>query len=344
VKVLRFRYTAWCELDLPLLTTGGKFTIGPISEYGKTILVENLPPRVSLSVMWARYKSSHMSRLHPSLSLIVLGGIGNSISKKSSKKTGKSSSKLSADRGKFQVSMGSPRLHLLLPQRFITSVSTNLNAYIAAGAATAAAGNYASIMVNSLTSPFNTPTYPMTATTATATYAFAGSLVQGGHIYDSPIGTAGVLSLWQNYKVLSYRLKVTVMPVASADVCECVILPIGNEEIPSAAAGSTDLRVLCAQPRAINKICETNVPFRSNTLILEGHVHNLLGLTKAQWMALPSVPVGSQPPSVGTTMSQRAFCGFFLQELNGGNNQSIMTARFELEQTVELSDLIQQIT
>jgi len=220
-----------------------------------------------------------------------------------------------------------------------------MNVYLAVGASTAAAGNYFAVLANSLATPFNVPTYDINATTAVATFAFAGQFVQGYTINTNPMGFAELAGLWTNYKVKSYRIRVTVYPQGSADSCEAVLFPIGIEEIPSSSASSVNIRTLATQPRAVSQICSFSVPSKYNTLTLSQEVHNLLGIRKSAWESYPPTPMNAAPTSGGGALpSLQGYVGFFMQQLNGSNNASAMSVRVELEQVVECSDLVQQLS
>lgn len=223
-----------------------------------------------------------------------------------------------------------------MPERFTTTFSTTLNVYIPAGYATAAAGNYMDVCVNSVSSPFQFGcTY--TATQAPApTYAFHGSLVQGDVLGQVAMGYTAMASLYMQYKVHSFKLAVTAQPGAASDPMQLVVIPLGAEEIPSSSAGQVNSRVLSNQPNCVTKVCASGVPASLNTARVSHKVWDILGLRQQQYLDFPNALLSAIP-------SYPCYAGIFLQGINGSNNASPVTVQIVLEQVVELSDLIQPI-
>lgn len=221
--------------------------------------------------------------------------------------------------------------------------TTTLCGYIPANAATALRGNYMSVYLNGIVGPFNTPTFPFTLTTASYSFAMAGQLVQGYNITSNPLGFTACQGLYTNFRVMRYRLEVTVNPASGSDTTRLVVLPLGQEEIPSASASNVDLRVIEEQPYALSCTCASAVPSgpgSNNTLVLSGTPYKDLGLTRDQYMASGyQTSLGSQPnPSIAD------FAGIFLQQLNGSANSAPLVVSIKLQQIVRLEDLIQQVS
>lgn len=232
--------------------------------------------------------------------------------------------------------------NVVFPDRLEVNLTTTMCGYIPASLSTAAAGNYMSIMLNSIVGPFNTPTFPMTLGTTTYSYGFHASLVQGYLITANPLGFTPLQSLYTNYRVIAYRLEVTVSPANSSDTCRLVVLPLGAEEIPSTSAANVDLRVIEEQPYALSCTCATNVasgPGFNNTLVLSGAPYKDLGLTREQYLSAGyQTSLGSLPAANITD-----YAGIFLQQLNGTNNASPLVITCRLTQIVILEDAIQQV-
>lgn len=219
-----------------------------------------------------------------------------------------------------------------LPRKYEVTCVCTLSGWIPGGSSTAAAGNYVSVCPNSFYTPFST-TNNFTAAPG-ATYAFHGTLTQGDSITDPFMGSSTLSSMYWNYKALRYKLTAKTVVTNSADVMTAVLFPVGsNEEIPSTSAGSTNLHVLAAQPGAAVKLVTPNRP---QTLVIEQEVHELLGLTRTEWMGQP-------PNRVGATPAYPGYAGFFLQQMNGANNSAAIPVDFILEATFLLSDIVQPV-
>jgi hypothetical protein len=163
-----------------------------------------------------------------------------------------------------------------------------------------------------------------------------GSFVQGFSTGTEPAGYTVLQSLYTLYKVLKYRVTVRPQCASAADQFGVVLLPQSNEAIPSAAAGYMNLLVLQSQPRAkyrdiINGASQTE-------LVHSEGVHTTLGKRLEQWRNIDSVAFNSAPAT-----ADLAYCGLFLQPLNGSANQAVITVSIILEQEVEFSGLVAQI-
>jgi len=206
---------------------------------------------------------------------------------------------------------------------------------------TAASGNYFSVYLNSLPTPFNTPTLNFTTTNVTYPFGNNAQLVQGFNIAQSPLGYSTIGALYDKYVVLKYRLEITFMPASIADTARMIAVPIGNEEFPSLAAGVMNDRTLEEQPYALATTCSSGAtagPANSNTLVLEGCPYKDLGITREQYLADGLTPIGNVP-----TTQYVDFGGVFLQQLNGANNGSTTMCQIKLTQIVRLSDVISQV-
>jgi hypothetical protein len=229
-----------------------------------------------------------------------------------------------------------PSAKAVFPERYVTTFTNSINAYFPIGYMTASAGNYFSVLVNSANSPYNSATYVMTAAPG-PTFSARATLVQGAVLSQQAMGYSQMAALYTNYRVISYSLKVTVMPQNVGDVTEVVVVPLGFEEIPSSSAAAVNLRVMASQPRSITRVCETSVPAASNTLTLRQTCWDLVGQRKSQWMDYPPTPVTSYP-------ANQAYVGVFLQQLNGANNVAAVTMSLQLQQTIEFTDFLNPIS
>lgn len=220
----------------------------------------------------------------------------------------------------------------IMPDRYTTWLENSIHFYIPPAASTSAAGSYMSVLVNSIYQPFNT-TY--NAIAATNTYDMRGILVQGCTNSKNPMGYSTFASLYQQYKVLKYKVQVSVQPSITTDSLQLVVFPSGNEQIPSASAGSTNLAVMEGQPQARSKIVVTQAPSKDNTLSITQYVWDLMGRRKNQLMDFASTQVNSFP---GT--NDQGFVGIYLQQLNGANNTQPILVTVRLWQKVELTGLV----
>lgn len=230
-------------------------------------------------------------------------------------------------------------LHTGFPARYRTAVKCEMQCYIPSGNATAAAGNYFSLVANSLYIPY-TSTYNMTTGTGTAAFAFNGTLTNGYSIANSSMFYTELATIYAQYKVLRYSLKVTARSTSVADVFNLCLFPIGIQPIPAAGAGSVNMRVFGTQPRSVQK--EIGTGMSSTSLVLSQDVNDLLEIRKSQWLDMPSTQMTAQPAGTGTE-SFLGFVGVFLQMLSGANNTGAISVTAELTQEVECTDLLQPI-
>jgi len=201
---------------------------------------------------------------------------------------------------------------------------------------TAAAGNYANIMVNSLT-PWTNVTYPVTDFPA-PTYAFAALPIQGASGVQTPIGFQYYGANYTNYRVVRYNLEVTATSQNTGDTFRIVVFPLGEEEIPSAAAANVNLKVLESQPYAKAKNITSGVAPPGGAVIqLKGTPFNDLGKSYSQYMGEPDTLMSTFPAA-----GVRDFVGVFCQQLNGANNTSVCTIQFKLMQEIMFYDAKQK--
>lgn len=223
---------------------------------------------------------------------------------------------------------------LFLPERFVTAFTNSLECYLPVSRSTAAAGNYTNFVLNSIVYSFNAA-YPVTLAPG-ATYSFNGALVQGNSITQGPIGYTNFIAMYEKYKVHKFKVTVTVIPANVADATSATLLPIGAEQIPSAAAGSVNTRVFESQPSAVTKVLTPFLSGPSSTLVIEGYPWDYLGVRKEQYL-------DEAPDAIGVFPATPCYGGLFLQQLMGSNNVAQIAVRIQIEQIVELSDLVNPI-
>jgi hypothetical protein len=205
--------------------------------------------------------------------------------------------------------------------------------YLPAGNMTATAGNYMSVAVNSFFTPFNSG-YPIN--TAANTYSMHGAYVQGYSGTTQSVGYTELVALYSLYKVKKWKLTVKPQCATAADEFHVVVVSIGNEQIPSASATYVNVSVLSSQPRAKTGQC---IFSHLNKLSLAEHVHTTLGKRREQWLAIDGVPLTGAPAT-----NDIAYAGIFFQAMNGSANQANVSIQITLDQEVEFTDLIAQIT
>lgn len=233
--------------------------------------------------------------------------------------------------------------HVGFPERYRTTVATEISCYLAASTATAAYGNYFSVCINALVQAFSVSTYTPTTGSGTYLYGFSGALVQGNSISGSPMWYNELASIYTAYKVLRYRLKVSVRSTSSADVFEIVLLPLGTEQIPSASQSNVNTRVLLAQPRSVHKVCSNGGNAQKDSVQLSQTVANLLNIRQGAWLDYPPTPMTQVPGTIGG-QGISGYVGFFLQMLNGVANTGSISVDIELEQEVEFTDINQPLS
>jgi len=219
----------------------------------------------------------------------------------------------------------------IMPERVKTWIESTMDFYLVAGRSTAAAGNYMSVMVNTLAGAWNTTYTPTTA--VGPTYAMNGQLVNGNVVTSSPVGYGSIAAFYNMYKVLKYKLEITVQPASATDACRCVMFPLGNEQIPDGTATNVNTYVFEAQPHAIAMTAVSGASAEGNRLTLSGSIADVLGKRMEQWLDLDGSLIASLPST-----NDQAFVGFFTQQLNGANNASTLTIQCRLFQFIEFSD------
>lgn len=226
--------------------------------------------------------------------------------------------------------------HVVFPDQIETTLTTTMDFYWPAGRMTAAAGNYFDVWVNNIIAPFNN-SYPATLAPGVA-YASNAVLVQGYSIANNPIGLTALQGIYTNYRVFQYKLEITVTPTTNTDSCRLVCIPLGSEEIPSAAAANVDLRVMEAQPYSLSKTCGSGMiagPGVNNTLVISGAPYKDLGITREVYAGSGyQTPVTTSP-----ALTIASFVGVFLQQLNGANNTQAVLCQCKLTQVVRFEEL-----
>jgi len=215
----------------------------------------------------------------------------------------------------------------IMPERFITTLETSLEFYIGAANLDQINGNYLDIRVNSIVQPFNT-TY--TPGSLAPVYSMNGSYINGYNQTTGPIGYNFFTATYTKYKVLGYKVKVSIMTGTNSDVLEAVMLPIGQAEIPNAASGNVNSSVLKGQPKAVSRLCHNGGP--NNDLYLKGSIYELLGMRKQQWLDLD----GTTPPNIP---SVPGYIGLYLMSLTGTTNSQPVTVCITMHQILEFTDL-----
>lgn len=195
--------------------------------------------------------------------------------------------------------------------------------------------------VNSRT-PLTGNTYTITAPpTGPSPYNCGANAIQGTAIGNTPIGWTSYSTLYQNYRVKKYRIELTFIPQNVSDSVRLISFPLGQEAIPSTAAGNVNTRVFEAQPGAKAITCAVSTaasPGLSNTMIIYGDCAKDLGKTLADYMGLADTP-SSSAPVAGTTDT----VGFFLQQLHATNNVASCSMQLKITQNVVWYDLLQDI-
>lgn len=226
-----------------------------------------------------------------------------------------------------------------MPARVETVLLTTMEFYNAVGTLTAAAGNYLDVLANSVYQPFNT-TYAPTTGTGTASFAQNASLIQGYAITNNPLGYTEFANVYDFYRVVRYRMEITVVPQNVGDSVRLVVVPLGGEEIPSASAGNVNLRVMEGQENSRSKTCTQGCSALDNTIIIEGCPYKDIGQERDQYMS------GSQT-SVSAQISASPYgdyVGVYSQQVNGANNASVVSYQIKLYQVVVFSSINAQLS
>jgi len=238
------------------------------------------------------------------------------------------SSRVSSARQSLYLPLGGGQT--VLPERYATKLVTSQQVYIAASGMDQTNGNYFNVKVNSIVSPFST-TYTLNA--VTPVYSFNGQYTTGSSTILNPIGYSTLAGLYDRYKVVGYKLRVSVMTGLSTDIYEGIIFPLGQEEIPNSTASLVNSYVLKGQPQAKYKLIHNG----GNQMVLtqKGSVNQLLGMRRQQWMDIPytdTVGGSSQPAYPG-------YVGFYLMPLTGATNTQPVAVDITLTQYVEFTDI-----
>lgn len=218
------------------------------------------------------------------------------------------------------------------PESMISTVTSVQSFYIPASNAQFATGNYMSIMVNSIYTPFNT-NFPISA--SGLSYSMRGVPVAGCGVGQNPVGYTNAANIYNNYVVLGYSMNVTVVPTVAADICRMAVIPLGQEEIPENSAANATIKVMECQPGAKALTCTAgSTPDKSSRLYLKGNCAKDLGMSKSTYESR-TWPV-TQMPSVAQHID---YVGVFLQEITGTVNAQPIVVTIHLSQIVKFSDI-----
>jgi hypothetical protein len=222
---------------------------------------------------------------------------------------------------------------VLVPQRRTVTLESQWTGYIAAGSLTTA-GNFASVGINSLYTPFSTSSGNSFVNIA-GSVPFSGTSSGGASTASNPIGYTYLSTNYNGYKVMDYEVEFTVTPQNSGDTIAMAMAPLGNQEQPT--TGSWTYYRMAAQPFAQSGRAINGANTRLNTLTFSGPVHRDLGLTRPQWLAFGGVTaMGSQ---VGS--NQYDYFGFFVCSLDGASNANVVVVDCVIRQRVVVSDPVQ---
>jgi len=221
----------------------------------------------------------------------------------------------------------------VFPNKYRFDSCLTMQGYIPVASVNSGYGNYMSVNVNSYLNPFAT-TYRFTNAANVPvgfTAAFRGTLQTGFTIGQNPYGYSVIAQIWEYYKVYKYEIEVCVQPEATADVCRLVVLPLGQEEIPSVS--TTNLNVLECQEYAQAKTCAANSSSSGNTIKFVGYPNRDLGLTYTQYS------IGQNPLSGAPGTSTSDYVGILVNELFSTNSQALIVS-IKLRQYVECTGLL----
>lgn len=215
----------------------------------------------------------------------------------------------------------------ILAERLRTWVTTSMQFYIAANNIDQTNGNYMSFKLNSTYVPFGTTYTPVAVTPS---FSMNGQYVQGFSGLTEAIGNSFANSAYERYKVLGYKVKVSIMTSTNSDLLEAVLVPLGTDQTPST---TLNCNIMKGQPKSVSKIVHNGGP--NNVLWLKGSAYELVGQRKAQWEDSAPAPVNSDPTFTG-------YAGLFLQSLNGATNNQPVVIDITMYQFVEYTDLNNQ--
>lgn len=175
-------------------------------------------------------------------------------------------------------------LHQPIAPKFFTTFETGITGKLAVGSL---ATNWFTVSC----SPYNSfNTTGQVFDIAVLGGGFGGTLVpstQSCATLDAVAYTDLAIGLYQNIRVWTAELTVTMTPTASADISTLVVVPI--PEIGLRVA-EYDTQYLMAQPRAKAITCTGNNNIKQNTIISKVYMPTLIGYNKRQFMdAAPSV-------------------------------------------------------
>jgi hypothetical protein len=222
------------------------------------------------------------------------------------------------------------------PESVISTLTSVQSFSIPTANATAANGNYMSIMVNSIYTPFNT-NYAFTS--SALPYSMRGVSVQGGGAGQNPVGYGNLAALYENYVVLGYSVRVTAVPTLGTDILRQVVVPLGNQEIVNPASGLVNLKIYESQPGAKALTCNSgSTPSGIGVTVLKGNCAKDMGMDRSQYTSRVW-SVGGPP----TVAQYTDYVGIFLQELNGTNNTQPVVVTIHLSQIVKFMDLVNPV-
>lgn len=302
---------------------GSQFTNTPFNVKCVWVLAPTPPYSQFNSVMPKRTRSS--SYVVPKVSLY------KPVYKKQKPKSGKSYSAYKSINSRPLVVSRNLKTNRYFPESLVTTVSLTMPWYIPAGNSTLAHGSYTNVMVNSIAAPFN-QSYPIGAG---GTYGWNGITFQGSAVTDNFVGIEQIKPLYNNCIIESYVLECSFQPTSVADPFRVVVVPLGQEQIPSAGAGYVGLKTFESQPGAKAKTIMTGTSVDSNTITIRGKCSQDLGQTWGQYNSQFSSLTAAPSSTVF-----RDYAGIFLQMMNGQANITALSGSFRLSVVVRFTDLV----
>jgi len=214
-----------------------------------------------------------------------------------------------------------------LPPEFVNTLRTTQTGYIPSGTVLSTAGFWATVAVGDIFEPFNT-SQPLT--TAVASHGFALSYTASSSTTQNGAGYTEMTRLYSSYRVQAFRYRMIWQPSAAADVFTVSLSATG---FPSIQTGNLPVGALGGLN--LERRYQFNLYEPTRAIELRANCWDVLGLSKAQYITLPTALVGATP--VGTALAELAINGYLL---SAGTLAGNVAVTIELEQDVEWSSLL----
>jgi hypothetical protein len=224
----------------------------------------------------------------------------------------------------------------VMPPKFRTVESCVYQGY-----STVANGNKAFaffIYGNGMSHPFASGTPPSTAGNTAGGFTInpgTGTETQANLAYAGDSDLAA--SFYEYYKILRSRIELTAFPQSTGDELNLTVTAGQSNAVSNVA----DPILQSMQPFARIKMCSTGNNMRQNTVINQVTTSEVLGMSKAQFEAMPPTPVKTYP---NATTNGLWYWAVTITFCDGANFAGIVSITAKITSEIEYSQLGLMVT